>query len=342
MGMSKNTRSNKQEEYWQNDPRDMNDDEIDLRELFSVLSQHKWFIAFISFGLALVTAIVSFQIPNQYQAQVVMVPVNSNSSGGMASLASKYGGLASMAGIDLPESGGDRTQQAISVLKSRKFINDFILRHKLKPELFSVRWDSESASWREDSPDVLQRLKGVIGLRQGAVSNYEGQEKLALGEPSLWQAYKLFSNEIMRVSDDKKSGVITLSIQWYNPVQARDWANQMVDDLNKRLRNEMIANSEKTIKYLKEQIKQTNLLELREILFGLIEEHVKNITLAKTNTEYVFKVIDPAVVPEEKSKPKRGLMVAVSFLLGLMLAIFIVLIRNWKAGNAISGKPSIE
>lgn len=307
------------------------DDEIDLAELFSVLARRKWFIFLFSFAAMLFAALIALQLPNQYQAKVLMVPVNTGSSSGLSGLASKYGGLASMAGIDLPSSQGDLSQQAISVLKSRKFINDFIISNKLKPVLFQESWDQEHQAWKEKKPGLIDEVKASLGVSNPSQVSYEGQEQLAAGEPSLWQAYKLFSTEVMSVSEDKKSSAITLSIQWYDPVKARDWANQIVDDLNERLRNETIESSERTIKYLKEQIQQTNLLELREILFGLIEEHVKNITLAKTHAEYVFKVIDPAVVPEEKSKPKRGLMVAVAFVLGLMLSIFIVLIQNWRA-----------
>ncbi|MDG6773610.1 Wzz/FepE/Etk N-terminal domain-containing protein [Thiomicrorhabdus sp. ZW0627] len=319
----------------------VNEDEIDLAEYFQVLWKYKWFILLVSFGVALVTAIISFQIPNQYRAQVVMVPVNSASSGGLSNLASKYGGLASMAGISLPDSGDDRTSQALGVLKSRKFINDFIGRLQLKPALFPERWDEKTSSWKVEAPGVTERLRDYMGMPKGQALSYDGQESLESGEPSMWEAFEVFKGRIMTVSQDKESGAITLSIQWYSPVDVRNWANRLVDDLNDRLRNEMIENSERTIRYLKEQIKQTNLLELREILFGLIEEHVKNITLAKTNTEYVFKVIDPAVVPEEKSKPKRGLIIAAAFFLGLIISSFIVFFRNWKR-NTCNATEKLE
>jgi uncharacterized protein involved in exopolysaccharide biosynthesis len=40
----------------------------------------------------------------------------------------------------------------------------------------------------------------------------------------------------------------------------------------------------------------------------------------------VFKTIDPAVVPQEKSEPKRALIVIVATMLGGMLGIFTVFI----------------
>jgi uncharacterized protein involved in exopolysaccharide biosynthesis len=41
----------------------------------------------------------------------------------------------------------------------------------------------------------------------------------------------------------------------------------------------------------------------------------------------VFKTLDPAVVPEEKAKPKRALIVVLGGILGGMLGVMLVLIR---------------
>jgi uncharacterized protein involved in exopolysaccharide biosynthesis len=46
------------------------------------------------------------------------------------------------------------------------------------------------------------------------------------------------------------------------------------------------------------------------------------------NQEYVFKTLDPAVVPEEKAKPKRALIVVLGGILGGMLGVMLVLLRH--------------
>jgi len=47
----------------------------------------------------------------------------------------------------------------------------------------------------------------------------------------------------------------------------------------------------------------------------------------------VFKTIDPAVVPEEKSEPKRALICVLGTLLGGMLSVLIVLVRHYAFSN---------
>jgi len=51
--------------------------------------------------------------------------------------------------------------------------------------------------------------------------------------------------------------------------------------------------------------------------------------LAKATPEYLFKTIDPAVVPELRVKPNRSLIAALGVLLGGMLGVLLVLIRHY-------------
>lgn len=49
--------------------------------------------------------------------------------------------------------------------------------------------------------------------------------------------------------------------------------------------------------------------------------------LAEVETEFAFKTIDPAVVPEETTGPKRALMCVLATLLGGMIGVTIILLR---------------
>jgi LPS O-antigen subunit length determinant protein (WzzB/FepE family) len=82
-------------------PSTINDDEIDLRELFQVLWRGKWLIGLIVSSGAIVSIVFSLMLTNVYQAEAVLAPQQSDGSGGLAGLAGQYGGLASLAGIDL-------------------------------------------------------------------------------------------------------------------------------------------------------------------------------------------------------------------------------------------------
>lgn len=51
--------------------------------------------------------------------------------------------------------------------------------------------------------------------------------------------------------------------------------------------------------------------------------------LANASPEYLFKTLDPAVVPELKAKPKRALIFVLGVLLGGMLGVLVVLVRHF-------------
>jgi uncharacterized protein involved in exopolysaccharide biosynthesis len=149
-----------------------------------------------------------------------------------------------------------------------------------------------------------------------------------LPTPSAQEAHKAFS-EILGVAQDKQTGYVTVSIEHQSPVVAAQWVNWLVEDVNAAVKAQDVAEAEKSIEYLREQVTNTSLADLQAVFFDLIQSQTETVMLAEVRQEYVFKTIDPAVVPEEKSKPSRALICVLGTLLGGMLGVVIVLIRHY-------------
>ena len=105
------------------------DDDIDLRELFRVLWTSKWLIGGFTFATAVIAVTVTLMLPNIYRAEALLAPNDPNATGGLSALAAQYGGLASLTGINLRSRATDKTALSLEILKSRKFISEFIERH---------------------------------------------------------------------------------------------------------------------------------------------------------------------------------------------------------------------
>ena len=90
-----------------------------------------------------------------------------------------------------------------------------------------------------------------------------------------------------------------------------------------------IEQAERSIAFLETEIEKTSLAEMRSNLFSMIQAQTETIMLANTSPEYIFKTVDPAVVPEEKAKPKRALIAVLGTMLGGMLAVLWVLVRHF-------------
>lgn len=101
-----------------------------------------------------------------------------------------------------------------------------------------------------------------------------------------------------------------------------------------------IQEAKKSIRYLEAQITKTNISEVKTTLSSLIEEQTKTLMLANSRDEYMFKIVDPAFVPEEKSEPKRALIVIVATFFGGIFGIIIVLLspraRRGKADKSLN------
>jgi uncharacterized protein involved in exopolysaccharide biosynthesis len=276
-------------------------DEVQLIDLWRTVWSGKWVILGAAVLGALATFLAAFIMTPMYRAEVVMAPVSvDKTSGGLAGLASQFGGLAALAGINLNSSQND-TAQALAVLKSRAFTESFIDRHQLLPILYADLWEPKTKTWDVDEPQEV---------------------------PTLYKAYDYFDKSIRVITQDPETGLVTLTIDWSDAKLATEWANALVSEVNADVRQRAVEQSNKSIDFLRSQIQSTTEVELREAVFGLMEAEMKNAMLANVKTEYAFEVIDPAVVPEKRLWPNKWLLAIFGLAAGGLLGLFYVFVRR--------------
>lgn len=300
------------------------DDEIDLKELFTIIWQGRRVISIISLSACLLAIIFALVTPNQYRAETIIAPAKSNSSD-LSSALNQLGGLASLAGIDLGDGQDSDTRIALEVMQSRSFIEQFIKQSSIIVEIMAAKdWD------RDTKRLVIDQKIYNMQTRQWVRNPPSGRDLI----PSLWEAFEVFS-EILVISEDKKTGLVEVSIEYFSPYLAQQWVENYILAINLYLQQRKLVQIEKNIRYLQEQIATTSVAEMREIFFTLIQEQVKSKMLVEASPDYAFTTVSEAMLPEEKSKPKRALIVILATLLGLMLAICLVLSRHyWFNVNA--------
>ena len=269
----------------------IDEDEIDLLELIRTLLKAWKTIIGITIVCTALAVAYALHAPEVFKAETLLAPAMEEKSGASSAL-SQFGGLAVMAGISIPSDSN--VEQVVATLQSRKFLRQYIDGRKLLPVLFEEIWDAESHSWlvqtQEDEPTV-QRAVG-------------------------------FFKSILSVDEDKKSGLISLSISWKDPVVAAEWANDLVKQLNEQLRKKAIADSRKRVGYLEQELTKTTLQDMRSVLYNLLESEKQKAMLANVNEDFALEVIDPAIAPEIRDKPQRKLIVALGGVCGGFLGIF--------------------
>lgn len=317
-----NTQITQNPNTYQSDARfpQMQDDEIDLRELFSVIWQGKWRIIGITAVFAIASVALALYLPNIYKSEALLAPASEEQGGGLSALASQFGGLASLAGVNLGGKGGtDKTQLAIEVLKSRQFTSEFIQKHNILADLMAAK------KWDRDADKIIYDPELYNEQTNTWVRDVEPPFK---PEPSMQEAYKEFS-KIIAVNKDKETAMVTVSIEHLSPTVAQQWVTWLIRDINKVMKERDVAEAHRSTDFLNKQIALTNVADIKTVLYKLIEEQAKTIMFAEVRDEYVFKTIDPALAPEEKAKPKRALICVLGTMLGGMLGVMLVLVRHF-------------
>ncbi|HHF0510656.1 MULTISPECIES: Wzz/FepE/Etk N-terminal domain-containing protein [Vibrio] len=294
------------------------DDEIDLRKLFGALWKGKWIIIATTFVFAVGAVLYALSLPNIYKSDALLAPAESSNGGGLSKMAGQLGGLAALAGVNLGAGESSQTDLAVQVMKSRQFVEAFVNKHELLVPLMAAKdWDLANNKLILDeeiyNPNTGEWLREPNGLR-GAT-------------PTAQEAFEVFSKEVLSVSQDKESGLYTVSVKNYSPYIAQQWVNWLIEDINKVMRERTIAETSQNLAYLNTQLQKTAVADMQSTFYKLIEEQTKSLMLAEVQEEFIFKVVDPAVVPELKDGPKGALICMLGTLFGGMLGVAIVLVR---------------
>ena len=301
------------------------DDEIDVREFFAILRIGRVKIAAITAIFAIASVVYALSMPNQYKATVLLSPTQSSSGVGMSSALGDLGGLASLAGVSLGGGVGEG-KLAQEIMQSWSFIEDFIEDNNLAVGAYAaVGWDRSS-----NQIEVNNDLYDVSKNQWLVEDNHSGK----FGPPSSWKLFKAFSN-ILSVSEDKKTGLVEVSIEYYSPLIAKQWLDLYVAAINTHMQKREMAKVSRNVEYLQAQIKKTSIAEMQDVFYTIIQEQIKNKMLAEASPEFAFDSVGPSMVPEEKSRPKRALICIWGTLLGGMLSVLLVLGMHFGRKSAV-------
>ena len=281
-------------------------DELDLIGLWKVLVEYKLLIIIFTTITTLGAIYYASTLPTIYKAEVLILPASSSSSS--SSYLGKIGGLASMAGLSIGDSNvGVEGEQALARLKTRSFLINHIKEKNLKPILFANQWSQSGGIWINE-------------------------------EPSDREASELLLDMITASIDPKdKARLVVFSLEWENPSdpsKIADMANDLISSINFNAKQLAIVEAKNSISFLEKELEQTSVVNSQVILYSMIEQQMQKIMFANIRDEFVFKVIDPSVIPSNP-EPKRILtVILLGFILGLfsgsLISIFINYVNKKK------------
>ena len=298
---------------------DQYDDEIDLRELLGILRSSKTKIIRVTLCFAIFSVLLALWLPNQYIATVVLAPAQQE-TGGLSSALGQLGGLASLAGVNIGAGESSESQIAQEIMRSWSFIDAFIVENDLAVEVYAAsRWREEQNELAIDD-DVYD-----VASQEWLIEDDDTDE---LRPPTSWELYEEFEDRVT-VSEDKITGLVSVSIEYFSPHIAKAWVDLYVGAINSHMQAREVVKVSRNVEYLQNQISKTAITGMQEVLYILVEEQIKAKMVAEASPEYAFIIVSPSMLPEEESQPKRALICILGTLLGGILSVSLVLVMHF-------------
>lgn len=145
-------------------------------------------------------------------------------------------------------------------------------------------------------------------------------------ERDVRDAIRVFEEDVRKITEDKRTGLVTVTIDWTNAQDAAVWANELVSMANSRIRERALIESQRNVEYLKSEMAETMIPSLQQSVGQVLQTEMQKLMLAQGNEQFAFKVLDSATPPKRRHSPHRTLLTAVAMLLGFFCSAFMILL----------------
>ncbi len=267
-------------------------EEIDLIQLVRNIWNKRNFV-FKCLGISILIAlVVAFSIPKEYVSSAKLAPELTNPStlGGL-------GGLAAMAGISTATL--DPTSDAISatlypdLVKSLPFVMELFpveVHSAIKKEsydLFTYASDHIRQPWWNFFKRMISRFLGLFSSKDKIGTDDLVGDVIKHEMPSKeeYSAYEAISSRI-NVSVDKKSLVISISVEMQDPQIAYEVTKAVVKNLQKHITTYRTQKIQNDLVYVEKMYGESKLAYYdSQIAYATFEDSNKNITSSRYRTE---------------------------------------------------------
>jgi uncharacterized protein involved in exopolysaccharide biosynthesis len=280
-------------------PNVIPNDESIFDRAFAFVFRHKGVLMLMAILGGAAGFSLSYCFTPVYTADAVLIPSDEMLGIPQGGALGSLGGIASLVGVNMP--GGNKQDEAIETLRSRGLTRSYIESNELLPIIFRNKWDSAAHKWRT-----------------------------SVRVPTLDEGYREFDKNIRSVVENRRSGLVTISVTWNDPKLAKQWADGLVDAANDLLRKQAIERSTRNLEYLQKASNTTSIMEVRTSIYKLMESEIKKQMIASGDKNYAFRVVDPAVVPERKVFPTRSTFLIFGALIAALAWSAIIKWRSKK------------
>lgn len=288
------------------------EEEIKLREIFQLLKSKTTFLIYSVSILVLLVSVWLFFTPNEYISKATVALNNDNtSSQNMRSGLEGLSSISSLVGLNVSSNETVSDYQiAYKKIKSRFFIEKFLNFKTVKKKLLGAElWSREDKKFKNND-EIYDSSKN------------EWKKNI----PTDYELYKDFLKKF-KVSKEGVTGFIEISYKSESPHLSKYIVDEIVYFINKTTSEEALEQANSNLLFLEGEISKVKIAQTKLTISNLIEHQLRKKMFSLNSDEYIFRVIDPPLVPMEKSSPKRILIILSSVFIFLFLFSFFVIVN---------------
>lgn len=294
------------------------DDEIDLAELIGKLWEGRWLIALVT-GTTLLLAVLYLHLATyRYTAQLTLTPAQ-NAGSQLTSRMGGLGGLASLAGVSLPQ---DSSAMAFSLYVEgvhSRVLADAVANHPdLMRIVFEEEWNAVGEQWREPTGLVATTVRTAKGILGAPLADWRAPDGARLQE---------FTAQEVGISQDPREPFVTLTFNHKDPEFAARFLDTLHHELDNLLRQRALLRTTGNIAYLSDQLGKVTIAEHRQAIAATLSEQEKQRMSASSSAPYAADPFGPANVSRTPTSPRPVLVLIGGILLGMVAGGALVLIR---------------
>ncbi len=304
-----------QEQNFQN-TQCIEEDEIDLRELFATIWANKFTIMALSMLITSLALLYALYKPNVYTSQSILIPKD---QGGKPSISGGAAAMAAMAGINIGGGGG---LDISSLFKN--LLGDYAFN---KPLIEKYRLD-QMLSPENIEPHLVfaANKKEVYDFFNKPSENEEEKDY----EEVLFDTFKKLKG-ILNVSTDKESGAITLSAKFEDRFVTKKLIDIYLKEMSEYIKRLDLKEIDEQVRYYESELQRAKNLDLKANINELLSALVKKKVLSQAGEFYMVKQLTKPQVAyvKDKAGPKRALIMVVAFITSVILGIFLVFFKEF-------------
>lgn len=283
-------------------------EEIDLQKIFSALKGKKTIILSVTLIGFLSSIFVSLILPKVWTSSSIHIINNDNNAGLDSSLGGSLQGISSLSSLALG-SGSHEADIAIARIRSKIFFQKLIESDKIAIDLFAIKGFDEATS----TPVFNKNF-------------YNIDKEQWTAKPTFLELYKHY-NDSLSAFLDRKTNLMHLSFSHRSPVFARDFLQKIIDEFNEEMRLKSLNEANASIDFLTNKLNEIKQSDVKKSMSNVIEFQLKKQVLAMIDENYFLETIDMPFVPEERTSPRRSLIVMATTLLSFIFILMLLILR---------------